>query len=448
MSTLENISSEQLEQYSRAFHSSRANELAANAAVKNGVIEASTSYENVRKMPCTFSIQLEQGSITNQKSSGRCWIFAALNTFRFEVMHKWNLKDFEFSQNYIFFYDKLEKANYFLESVLKTLDEPVDGRLYSFINAGPLSDGGQWNMFANVVRKYGVLPKDNYPDAAAAANSRFFDKYLTSKLREFAIELRKDAEAGVGLEALREKKAAQMEVIYRMLVISLGEPPKTFDFTAQTKDGEAIQEFGITPQEFFAKYVPVNLDDLVGLVNAPASNKPMNRTYRVKFLGNVVEGEPVCYLNLPIEKMKAAVVAQLRDGHPVWFGSDCGQFGLRADGIFDRASSRVEDLYGIEYHFTKGERLEYGDSAMNHAMVFQGVNLDQNGQPDRWRVENSWGPDSGGHGGYYIASDSWFDEFVYQVVVDKKYLEPEDLALKNQKPIDLEPWDPLGTLAD
>ena len=447
MISLASISTQQLEEYSSAFHASRANELAANAATGNGVIEASLSSEASRKLPHSFSVELEQGHITSQKNSGRCWIFAALNTFRYEVMHKWNLKDFEFSQSYIFFYDKLEKANYFLESVLKTLDEPVDGRLYSYINSMPINDGGQWAMFASIVKKYGVVPLEAFPESASSGNSRAFGSYITSKLREFAIELRKASREGASIEDLRAQKARQMETVYRMLVISLGEPPRSFDFTVHTKDGEVLQDFDITPQEFFSKYVPIELDDLVALVNAPAVSKPMYHTYTVKFLGNVVESEPVKYLNLPIEKMKAGVQAQLEDGHPVWFGSDCRPFSVRSGGLFDRGSSQIEKLYDIHYNFSKGDRLEYGDSAMNHAMVFQGVNLNQNKEPDRWRIENSWGKDAGVEG-YYVCSDAWFDEFVYQAVINKKYLDAEDVALWEQTPDELEPWDPLGSLAD
>jgi bleomycin hydrolase len=447
MSELETISAQRLEQYADNFYQNPANVIAANAATKNGVLEAATDYRAVRKLPHSFNVELEQGSITAQKASGRCWIFAALNTLRYEVIHKWNLKDFELSQNYIFFYDKLEKANYFLESVLKTLDEPVDGRLYSYINAMPLNDGGQWDMFANLVEKYGVVPKEAYPETANSENTRFFVAYLTSKLREFAIELRNASTAGEDLEALRARKAKQLETIYRVLVIALGQPPEKFDFLVKDKDGKQHQEIGITPKEFYAKYVGIDLNDFAGLINAPTADKPFDRTYTVKFLGNVAEGKPVTYLNLPIDIIKAAAIAQLKDGHPVWFGSDCGQFSLRSEGVFDRDSVRVEDLFGIHFQFDKAQRLAYGDSAMNHAMVFQGVNLDENGKPNRWRVENSWGGDVG-HKGYYVASDSWFDEFVYQVVVRKEYLPAEVQKLLDQAPIPLEPWDPMGTLAD
>ena len=441
------ITFEDLEGFSQDFNSDRANLIAANAAQKSGVLEASTDYRGVRSIPNNFSINLKTGKITDQKSSGRCWIFSALNTFRYEIMKKFNLENFELSQNYIFFYDKLEKANYFLESVLKTLDEPVDGRLYSFLNAGPLSDGGQWDMFASLVEKYGVVPKEAFPDAASSTASRWFDEFLTSRLREYAIALRNKAISGESDEALHKEKTAMLGEFYRMLVISLGEPPKTFDITITDKDDKVIQENGITPKEFYDKYVGINLSDLISIVNAPAENKPMNRMYTVKFLGNVVEGTPVHYLNLPIDKLKEAVIAQLKDGHPVWFGSDCLKFSGRKDGVFDRDSVKIEEFFNIEYKFTKGDRLMYGDSAMNHAMVLLGVNINNDGKPDRWRIENSWGKDAG-LDGYYVASDSWFDEFVYQVVVDKKYLDDETLKLLDQPVIELEPWDPLGSLAD
>ena len=441
------VSFENLEGFSQDFNSDRANLIAANAVHKNGILETATDYRGVRSLPNSFSVDLKTGKITDQKASGRCWIFSALNTFRYEIMKKYNLDNFELSQNYIFFYDKLEKANFFLESVLQTLDEPVDGRLYSFLNAGPLADGGQWDMFANLVEKYGVVPKEAYPDAASATASRWFDDFLTSKLREDAITLRNKAISGQSDAALQKEKTAMLGEIYRMLVISLGEPPKTFDITLRDKDDKVYQENGITPKEFYDKYVGIKLSDQISIVNAPAENKPMNKMYTVKFLGNVVEGTPVHYLNLPIDKLKEVVIAQLKDGHPVWFGSDCLKFSGRKDGVFDRESVRAEELFNITYNFTKGDRLMYGDSAMNHAMVLLGVNINNDGKPDRWRIENSWGKDAG-RDGYYIASDSWFDEFVYQVVVDKKYLDDETLKLLDQPLIELEPWDPLGSLAD
>ncbi len=445
--TKNGISMEALELMSIDFHSDRANEVAASAAVNNGIMEAAADYTAARRLPMNFSVDLKTGKITNQKASGRCWIFSALNTFRYEIMKKYDLENFELSQNYLFFYDKLEKSNYFLESVLKTVDEPIDGRLYKFLNLAPLGDGGQWDMLYNLVMKYGVVPLEAYPDAEAATGSRFFDMYMTTKLREDAKDLRQMVKAGKSAGEVQEAKAAMLNELYRMLVISLGEPPKKFDLNLRSKDGRLFREFGITPQEFFAKYVGLDLDDYVSMINGPTADKPFNRLYTVKFLGNVVEGRPVTYMNLEMDKIKAAAIRQLQDGHPVWFGSDCSKFAFRKDGIFDRDTAAVEKLFNIRLNFTKEEYLDYGDSAMNHAMVILGVNLDENGRPDRWHIENSWG-DEAGQDGYFVASDSWFDSFVYQVVVNKKYLDDESCGLLGGELHELEPWDPFGTLAD
>ena len=442
------ISFDWIREFSDGFNGSRADRVASNASVESGFFEAAADCAALQRFPNTFSIDLKQGSITNQKSSGRCWLFAALNTFRYEVIKKFDLADFELSQNYLFFYDKLERCNYFLENVILLAEEPVDGRLYSFLNDAPIGDGGQWDMMANLVRKYGVVPKDIYEDGANSIKSRDFNQYLTSLLREDASQLRGMHAAGESDEALRGRKKEMMRDVYRFLCIALGEPPKKFDLTLTDKNGKVYREFNITGTDFFKKYVGLDLDSYVSLINAPTFDKPFERTYTIKYLGNVAEGLPVKYLNLPMETLKNAAIAQMKDGHPVWFGSDCGKFGNRTHAIFDREVCGVELLTGIEYHFSKGDRLVNGDSAMNHAMVLLGVNLDENGKPDRWRIENSWGKDSGPRGGDYIASDSWFDEFVYQVAVDKKYLDEEVRKLLDQEMIPLEPWDPMGTLAD
>ena len=441
------ISASQLNKMSADFNSERANLIAARAASKNGIMEAATDLSAVSKLPFTFNIDLKQGKITDQKASGRCWIFSALNTFRYEIIKKYKLDTFELSQNYMFFYDKLEKANYYLESVIKTADEPLDGRLFQFINADPLADGGQWDMLSNLVEKYGVVPKYAYPDAKGAEASRWFDMYLTGKLREDAMNIRDGIKAGSSPAQIQKMKEEYINEIYRMLCIVLGEPPKSFDLILKDKDDKVTQEFGITPQAFFKKYVGIKLEDCVSIINAPTKDKPFGKMYTVKFLGNVVEGGPVKYLNLEMDKIKKAVIKQLKDGHPVWFGSDCRMFGVRKEGVFDKDSAALEELFNVKFGFNKAQALDYGDSAMNHAMVILGVNINEKGQPDRWRIENSWGKDSG-HDGYYVASDKWFDDYVYQVVVNRKYLDSATKKLLDQKLKELEPWDPFGTLAD
>ena len=435
-------------EWAEDLHASRADMVAQCASTANGFLEAATDNTALQKLPYSFSIDLEkQGHMTNQKASGRCWLFAALNVFRYEMIAKYNLEDFELSQNYLFFYDKLERSNYYLETMITLADEPLTSRLLCFLNRDPMGDGGQWDMMANIVRKYGVVPKAAYPDSANSVKSIGFNPYLASLLREDAAALRKAHRNGAPEETLRAMKKEQMQDVYRFLCIALGEPPKTFDHVMRDKDGKVYQDFGIDGRTFYDKYIGLDLDRYISLINAPTDDKPMGRTYTIEHLGNVVEGEPIRYLNLPMESIKAAVIAQLKDGHPVWFGSDCRWFRLRDQAVWDRASLNVEQLTDIRFRFTKGERLQYGDSAMNHAMVFLGVNLDEEGRSDRWRIENSWGKDIGPNDGYFIASDAWFDEFVYQAVVDRAYLDEETRKLAAQDMIPLKPWDPMGTLA-
>lgn len=440
------ITNEVLTEFSTAFSSNPVNRIAMNAVTSAGLLAASKNPMAQRESRHSYSISLEQGEITNQKQSGRCWMFAALNTFRFEVIKNLNLKTFELSQNYTLFYDKLEKSNYFLESILETLDEPTQGRLISFLLSAPLGDGGQWDMLCNLVRKYGVVPKEAMPETVSSSATREMTAALTRKLREDVCRLRKAYADGSTLDELRKKKEAMMEEIYRVLCICLGEPPKTFDLEVTDKDDKFIRDTNLTGTAFFEKYVGLNLDDYVSLINAPTADKPYHRSYSVKFLGNVKEGCPVRYLNLPIEELKKAAIAQMKDGSPVWFGCDVGKDSSRDEGLLDTNTYQTDKLLGVTFGMNKAERLEYGESLMTHAMVFQGVNLDEEGKPNRWRVENSWG-DAPGKKGYYVMSDEWFDEYMYQIVVNKKYLPDSYIAEYDSEPIMLEPWDPMGSLA-
>lgn len=441
-----NITMEQLERYEKAFAENQAGILAMRAVTMNGVQKSATDPEVQRRDRHQYSIFLEQGKITNQKSSGRCWMFAALNTMRFDVMKKLNLETFELSQNYTLFYDKLEKSNYFLENILDTLEEPTEGRLIAHLLRDPLGDGGQWDMLCNLIEKYGVVPKDAMPETVSSSATWPMTAYLTRKLREFACVLREGHKAGKSAEELRGEKEAMMATVYNMLCICLGTPPKTFTLEVRDKDKNFIRDEGLTGKEFFKKYIGWDLSQYVSLINAPTADKPYHKTYTVKMLGNVKEGRPVKYLNLPIEDLKAAAIAQLKDGKPVWFGCDVGKESIREGGIMDLDILRAGDLFGTEFGMDKAQRLDYGESVMTHAMVFQGVNLDKDDRPDRWRVENSWGKEAG-EDGYYVMSDDWFTEYTYQVVVNQKYLTGEQRKELDQEPIRLEPWDPMGSLA-
>ena len=436
----------QLEDFEKDFNRDPAKRVAQLAVTMNGVNQSATDPFTARRDRFQFSVEPKTGHITNQKGSGRCWMFAALNTMRVEVMKKLNLEDFELSQNYLLFYDKLEKSNYFLESILETLDEPTNGRVIAHLLGAPLNDGGQWDMLCNLVDKYGVVPKDAMPETACSSSTWEVTSYMTRKLREFACTLRTGYSEGKTVEQLRGMKETMLCAIYNMLSIAFGNPPKTFTFEARDKDKKFIRDVNMTGRGFYEKYIGWELSDYVSLINATTADKPFHRTFTVKFLGNVKEGRPVKYLNLPVEDLKRAAIRQMQDGAPVWFGCDVGKSSTRKTGIMDLMALRPDQLFGVEFGMDKAQRLDYGDSLMTHAMVFQGVNLDENGNPDRWKVENSWG-DEPGEKGYFVMSDDWFTEYTYQVVVHKKYLTDEQRAELDQAPIELEPWDPMGSLA-
>jgi len=440
------ITIDAMNRYSARFDADPTAQVAMNATVSAGIPAAAADYTMARRMRFDFSLELEAGKITNQKSSGRCWMFAALNTMRLEVMEKLNLDNMELSQAYPLFFDKLEKSNYFLECILDSLDEPTSSRVIAHLVSAPVNDGGQWDMFVNLVKKYGVVPKDAMPESFTSSATSALNKYLTLKLREFACTLREAYAKGETVESLRARKDEMMYTVYHMLCVTLGKPPEKFTYEVRDKDKNFIRISDITPQEFYAKYVGWDLDEYVSLINAPTADKPFNRSYTVRYLGNVWEGKPVRYLNVEVEELKKAAIAQMQDGKVVWFGCDVGQWLDRTIGVMDLSTMRVDRLLGTDFPMTKAQRLDYGESVMTHAMVFTGVNLDDDGKPIRWKVENSWG-DKAGQDGFYIMSDEWFDEYTYQIVVNKKYLSDAMIAAYLEEPKVLEPWDPMGSLA-
>lgn len=431
------------------FFAERANVVAKNAVSSNGVRAAARVPEGVAANAMTFDVEVSQGKRCNQQRSGRCWMFASLNTMRYRTIKKYNLKTFELSQAYPLFWDKLEKSNWFLENILDTLDEPLDGRLVSYLLRDPIGDGGQWDMFKSLVKKYGVVPKEAMPETACSRSTGEMDSYLTRYLRGAARRLRESAQAGVSREDLGSMKKEMMGDVYHLLVTCLGEPPASFEVRLRDKDDKLVLSGTFTPQEFFDEAVGMDVDDYVSLISAPTADKPFGHTYTVSRLGNVVEDGGVRYLNLPIERLKECAVAQLRDNLPVWFGCDVGQSYLREEGIMDTSALDVDGLFGfpVEGCLDRAERLDYGESLMTHAMVLEGVNLDEAGHPTLWKVENSWGEDHG-RDGFDTLSDPWFDEYVYQVVVDKKYLtDAERATYETEKATVLAPWDPMGSLA-
>ena len=449
MDDLTSITADDLAASHENFSAERVNVVAKNAVTASGIRAAARRPEGVAANALGFDIEVTQGERCNQERSGRCWMFASLNTMRYRVIKKYNLKTFELSQAYPLFWDKLEKSNWFLENILDTLDEPLNGRLVSFLLTDPIGDGGQWDMFRSLVKKYGVVPKEAMPETACSRNTGDMDRYLTRYLRGAAKRLRQSHEAGVEMDDLRSMKKEMMDEVYHLLATCLGEPPASFPVRLRDKDDKLVLAGTFTPKEFFSTAVDMDVDAYVSLISAPTADKPFGHTYTVSRLGNVFEDHGVRYLNLPPAELKRAAIAQLRDDLPVWFGCDVAQSYLRDEGMMDTAALDVDALFGfpVEGNMDKAERLDYGESLMTHAMVLEGVRLDASGNPELWKVENSWGKDHG-RDGFDTLSDAWFDEYVYQVVVDKKYLtEEERHTYETEKPTVLAPWDPMGSLA-
>ena len=421
--------------------------LARNAAVRGDVMDLAMDWEAFRRIDHTFSdIVTGQMKVTNQKSSGRCWGFAGLNLFRIYLGRKYNLKKFEFSQNYFIFCDKLEKSNYFLENIIKTTDEPLDGRLVMHLLTDPIQDGGQWHMFVNLIEKYGVLPQTEMPESFQSSQSMRMNRMITRKLRGFAKDLRAAYEKGADTKKLRVMKEDMLRTIYQMLTICLGSPPEKFEWQIRDKDKKFHRFEKLNPKQFYKEHVGLDLNDYVCLINCPMSDKSYNEIYTVDYLGNVVEGSIIRYLNLPSKRLKEVAAASIKDDHPVWFGCDVGKHFHRNLGVMDMDIFDFELFYSTDFPMTKTDRLEFGDSQMTHAMLFTGVDLDGRGHPRKWQVENSWG-EKRSDKGYDIMTDSWFDEYNYEVVVYKDYITKDEFSVYQKDPVVLPPWDPMGALA-
>jgi bleomycin hydrolase len=439
------LSCDHIEAFQHTFRMHPAYRLAQNAITQTSVDDIALNREIVTSIDHSFSTTLDDWGVTHQKRSGRCWMFAGLNLFRPAAMAKMHVKTFEFSQNYVHFWDKLEKANYFLEAILETADRPADERTVHWLLGNLLSDGGQWNMFVNLVHKYGVVPKHAMPETESSSNTLRMNAILKEKLREGARTLRDRIAHGVTVDEARETKHDILQVIYRILAIHLGTPPTTFDWQWVDKDRTFHRDGTFTPQEFAAMYMTLPLDEYVCLVHDPRSTSPYGRTYTVEYLGNVWEGGITRYLNVEIDVLKDIAMRTLLDGEPVWFGCDVGKMMRRDLGIWDAKMFDYEGVYGTPFTLSKAERLMYGQTQMTHAMLFTGVDV-VDGTPRRWRVENSWGEENG-QKGFYLMNDSWFDEYLFEIAARQSYLPAPLRAALEEDPIVLPAWDPMGSLA-
>jgi len=420
--------------------------LARNAATQVGIEAASLNREKIQHTSTAVSHRLDDWKATSQKKSGRCWLFSSLNFLRSRARESLGIKNFEFSQSYVFFWDKFERANWFLTDIIATSDEPVDGRLVQFLLGDVLGDGGQWDMAVSVYMKYGLVPKEVMPESEASTNSRPMNARLRAVLHIGALRLREAIAAGASAEEVDTQRRKILADVWKILVVCLGEPPVRFNWQWRDDEGNFHRDGEITPHEFYERHVGVDLSEYICLVDDPRPENPKGSMETVEHLGNVVGGRPIRYLNAPVEEIKRIAAAQIAAGEAVWFGADVSQPYDRGLGFFVTGIHDYDGLFDVDFSSTKLERVRSGESAMDHAMLFTGVDLDEAGQPRAWRVENSWG-DEPGDSGFFTMDDQWFTDNVFEVVVPKSAL-PEDLAAAvDSDPIVLPAWDPMGTLA-
>ncbi len=434
-----------LDGFREAFDSQPAHQLMQNVVAQHDVNDVALNRGIVTEAVHSFSTVLDDWSVTNQARSGRCWMFAGLNLFRAETRNSLNVREFEFSQSYLMFWDKMERANYILEAIIETADRPVDDRVVAWLLHQPLGDGGQWDMFVSLVRKHGVVPKSVMPETESSGNSMRMNAGLNYQVRQGARNIRRIYTEEGGLDAMRSAKEESLRSVYQILSIHLGNPPASFDWQWKDRDGEFHRDGAMTPLEFAGKYISTPMEEYVCLVHDPRRDNPPGRTYTVQYLGNVVDGTRIKYLNVDIELMKDITMRILQDGQPVWMGCDTGKQMHRDKGLWDAELFDYASVYNAEFSMDKEERLEYHQTAMTHAMLFTGVDV-VDGKPRRWRVENSW-DDKVGEKGFFLMNDSWFAEYMFEIAAPKSYL-PQDLQdVLDLEPVVLPPWDPMGSLA-
>ncbi|MBU1141025.1 MAG: C1 family peptidase [Firmicutes bacterium] len=390
-----------------------------------------------------FSHEIKTMSVTFQKTSGRCWIFAGLNVLREIIAQKYDIKEFELSQNYIAFWDKLEKINYFMEAMDDFLKVDQDDRTLQHLLKIGIQDGGQWDMFVSLIEKYGIVPMDAMVETTSSSNTKLMNQLINIKLRQYAAQARHLYAQGKK-DDIRELKTKSLDELYTFLTTNFGTPPSHIDFEYVSKDEYHIIK-NLSPQEFYLKHIGDILKDYVSIIHAPTKDKPYLKTYTVAYLGNVIGGRSIKYLNLEMKDLKALVLKQLTANEIVWFGSDVARYGDRTLGVWDDQSFDYDKMLEMSLYLSKEDQLDYSQSSMNHAMVITAVNIDE-GKPNRWKIQNSWG-DTPGNKGYFLASDTWFDQYVYQAVIHQKYLTEEQIAAWGEEPKVLKPWDPMGSLA-
>ncbi len=433
------ITPQVLKQLEVSYTGTPAEKALRNAISNVGIAKMAINQENAGAKDKHFGIEIKNTGITDQKSSGRCWLFTGLNVLRGRAMKKLGTKDFVLSQCYLFFYDQLEKSNLFLQGIIDTREQPVDSEMVRWLFQHPLSDGGTYTGVADLATKYGVIPADIMPETYVSNSTSEFCGHLKRKLREFGITLREKSEAGMSEKQLQTLKVEQLGTVYKMLVMAYGVPPTQFTWNDKT----------YTPLEFFKAYCIEDGEDLnkdyVMLMNDPS--RPYNKVYEIDYDRHVYDGHNWLYVNLPIEEVESIAIASLKDSSQIYFSCDVNKFLDRTTGIADLKNFDYGSLLGTTFGMNKKQRIQTFDSGSTHAMTLMAVDLDGEGKAKKWKVENSWGSSSGANG-YIIMTDEWFREYMFRIVANRKYCPASVLNLLKQKPVRLPAWDPMFSEED
>lgn len=440
------ISAEMLNQIKQSYQGTSTDKAIRNAIGNNDIRKLALNQDNMKGMDTYFSIRVNSKGITDQKSSGRCWLFTGLNVMRAKAISQYNLGSFEFSQIYPFFWDQLEKANLFLQGVIDTREKPMDDKMVEWLFRNPLSDGGTFTGVADIVGKYGLVPKEVMPETNSSDNTSRMASLITEKLREFGLQLRDQAATGTKPAALGKMKTEMLGTVYRMLVLNLGVPPTEFTWTRKDANGNPVETERYTPLSFLKKYGDENLlSNYVMLMNDPS--REYYKCYEIDFDRHRYDGKNWTYVNLPADDIKEMAITSLKDSTMMYFSCDVGKFLNSSRGLLDVNNYDYSSLMGTTFGMDKKQRIQTFASGSSHAMTLMAVDLNKEGKPRKWMVENSWGPASG-YEGHLIMTDEWFDEYMFRLVVEKKFATPKVLEILKQKPIRLPAWDPMFAMEE
>ena len=433
------LTSKMVEKLKKEFHSRKDAEIIARAIQKNGIKAASEDPTASERLHRAFSYEIKTGKPTNQRHSGRCWSFAALNTLRHKFATKYKFKDFELSQNYLFFWDRIERANMFFQKIIATADKPLHDRTVDFYLSFALNDGGQWANAASIIEKYGVVPEYVMPDTHNTKDTSDVAEVFDSLMRKDAIELRAMVQTNASATELQEAQERMMGDVYKIAAYSFGEPPAKFDLEYRDDDKKFHQVLGLTPLKFYHEYFDTNLSDYVVVTNAP--DHEMDRSYLMPAQDSVVDGLPIKFVNVPFAELQESAIKQLQAGETVWVGNDVLQQMDRKRGLMDAKLYHREELLDVDFVMDKKHRLETKQAVVSHAMTLTGFDMVKD-QPTRWKIENSWGKDNGDNG-YFVMTQDWFEEYTYEAVINKKYLSDRVKKVADSEPVTLPAWDSL-----